>query len=200
RRWDLDASIVLQGEYQRGDPMADGRDRTLVEKCQRGDRDAYAELVRLHAARVYTVCLGMAGNAADAEDLAQEALVAGFTNILSLKDPDKFGHWIAAIAANLSRNFLRTRANRERLLAARVDRPANEPERFSGLRRALQKLPEQHRLPLLLYYFDDRSTASIAATLGISADAVYMRLSRARGELRKLLEKMEAHNEARNES
>jgi RNA polymerase sigma factor (sigma-70 family) len=59
----------------------------------------------------------------------------------------------------------------------------------------LWKLPEQHRVPLVLYYFDARSTASIAATLGITPDAVHMRLSRARGELRKLLEKAEAHNE-----
>jgi RNA polymerase sigma-70 factor (ECF subfamily) len=180
--------------------MADGRDRTLVEKCQRGNRDAYAELVRLHAASVYAVCLAIAGSAPDAEDLAQEALVAGFTKIHSLRDPDRFGAWIATIAGNLSRNFLRTRANRERLLAMQADCSTEDPERFSGLRCALRRLPERHRLPLLLYYFDDRSTASIAATLGISADAVYMRLSRARGELRKLLEKMEAHNEARNES
>ncbi|MGD1047125.1 MAG: RNA polymerase sigma factor [Candidatus Krumholzibacteriaceae bacterium] len=175
--------------------MDGGRDRKLVEECVQGNREAYAELVRLHAGRVYAVCLAIVGTEADAEDLAQEALVRGFVKINSLKDRDRFGSWIATIAGNLSRNFIRQRANQARLLATQADCASGETERFSDLRRALWKLPEQHRVPLVLYYFDDRSTASIAATLGITPEAVHMRLSRARGELRKLLEKAEAHNE-----
>jgi RNA polymerase sigma-70 factor (ECF subfamily) len=115
--------------------------------------------------------------------------------IASLRDRDRFGPWIATVARNLSRNFIRQRANQARLLATQADCAGCETESFSDLRRALWKLPEQHRVPLVLYYFDARSTASIAATLGITPDAVHMRLSRARGELRKLLEKAEAHNE-----
>ncbi len=175
--------------------MGDGSDRTLVEKCLRGDRESYAELVRLHAGRVYAVCLAIVGTEADAEDLAQEALVKGFDKLASLRNRDHFGAWIATIAGNLSRNFVRSRANRARLLAQRPDPPAGEPERFSDLRQALGDLPERHRIPLMLYYFDGTSTGSIAATLGISPEAVHMRLCRARGELRKLLEKMEAHDE-----
>jgi RNA polymerase sigma-70 factor (ECF subfamily) len=175
--------------------MGDERDRKLVEACMQGDREAYAELVRLHAGRVYAVCLAIVGTEADAEDLAQEALVRGFIKIASLKDRDRFGPWIATVAGNLSRNFIRQRANQARLLGAQANCAGCETKSFSDLRRALWKLPEQHRLPLVLYYFDDRSTTSIAATLGITAQAVHMRLSRARGELRKLLEKAEAHNE-----
>jgi RNA polymerase sigma-70 factor (ECF subfamily) len=175
--------------------MANGPDRKLVEACIRGDREAYAELVRIHAGRVYAVCLAIAGTEADAEDLAQEALVKGFTGIASLRDRDRFGAWIATIAGNLSRNFVRARANRARLLAAWQDCPCGERESFTDLRRALGELPEKYRVPLLLYYFDGSSTEGIAATLGISAEAVFMRLCRARGELRKLLEKMEAHHE-----
>jgi len=170
-------------------------DRKLVEACMRGDREAYAGLVRLHAGRVYAVCLAIVGVEADAEDLAQEALVRGFMKIASLRDRDRFGPWIATIAGNLSRNFIRERANQARLLATQADCPSREPESFSDLRRALWKLPEQHRIPLMLYYFDATSTGSIAATLGISPKAVHMRLSRARGELRKLLERTEAHDE-----
>ncbi len=175
--------------------MEDGPDRTLVEACMRGDREAYAGLVRLHAGRVYAVCLAIAGVEADAEDLAQEALVKGFMKIASLRDRDRFGPWIATIAGNLSRNFIRQRANQARLLATQADCPGGVPESFSDLRRALRDLPEKHRVPLMLYYFDATSTEGIAATLGISPKAVHMRLSRARGELRKRLEKTEAHDE-----
>jgi RNA polymerase sigma-70 factor (ECF subfamily) len=175
--------------------MDDGRDRRLVETCLRGDRKAYDELVRLHAARVYAVCLAIVGASADAEDLAQEALVTGFSKITSLRDHDRFGAWIATIAGNLSRNFARQRANHKRLLAMQADCAGREPESQSDLQSALWKLSEELRIPLLLYYFDGRSTESIASTLDISPDAVRMRLCRARGELRKLLEKMEAHDE-----
>ncbi|HEY5132073.1 MAG TPA: sigma factor [Candidatus Krumholzibacteriaceae bacterium] len=61
--------------------MEDGPDRKLVETCMQGDREAYAELVRMHAGRVYAVCLAIVGTEADAEDLAQEALVRGSMKI-----------------------------------------------------------------------------------------------------------------------
>jgi RNA polymerase sigma-70 factor (ECF subfamily) len=175
--------------------MEDRRDRKLVEACLRGNREAYDDLVKLHAARVYAVCLAIVGVSADAEDLAQEALVAGYTKIASLRDHDRFGAWIATIAGNLSRNFVRQRTNHKRLLAMRADCTGREPERQSDLRNALWKLREQLRIPLILYYFDGRSTENIAAALDISPKAVRMRLCRARGELRKLLEKTEAHDE-----
>ena len=66
--------------------MDDGRDRRLVEACLRGDREAYDELVKRHAARVYAVCLAVVGASADAEDLAQEALVTGYVKLASLAD------------------------------------------------------------------------------------------------------------------
>jgi len=175
--------------------MENGRDRKLIEASLRGDREAYSDLVKLHAGRVYAVCFAIVGGAADAEDLAQEALVKGFMEIATLRDHDRFGAWIATIAGNLSRNFIRQRANRARLLAMRTDCEGREPERLSDLKPALMKLPEQFRIPLMLYYFDSRSTESIAATLDISPEAVRMRLCRARVELRRLLEKMEAHDE-----
>jgi len=175
----------------------DGRDRKLVEACLRGDREAYNDLVSSHAGRVYAVCLAIVGVAADAEDLAEEALVTGFTKLSSLRDRDRFGAWIATIAGNLSRNFIRQRANRERLLASRAAASEANPGDSSDLRNALWRLPERFRIPLILYYFDGRSTESIAAAFDISPDAVRMRLCRARGELRKLLEKAEARDEKR---
>jgi RNA polymerase sigma factor (sigma-70 family) len=175
--------------------MECGHERTLVEACQRGEHEAYNDLVDLHAARIFTICLAIVGSAADAEDIAQETLVTGFLKIASLRDHDRFGPWIATIAGNLSRNFIRQRANRERFLASQQNCGRSEPEDFSDLREALWRLPDRFRIPLMLYYFDGRSTEHIAATLDISPEALRMRLSRARAELRKLLEESEAHDE-----
>lgn len=175
--------------------MTERPDGTLVEACLQGDRAAYAELVKRHADRVYAISLAIVGTAADAEDLAQEALVKGFMELDSLKNRERFGAWVATIAGNLSRNFIRKRANQKRLLATLPDCPGERSENSPTVRRMLWKLPERMRIPLMLYYFEDRSIESIAATLGISRAAVHTRLCRARGELRKLLEKAEAQDE-----
>lgn len=168
--------------------MEGERDATIVEACLAGDARAYAGLVRLHGKRVYAICLAITGNAADAEDLAQEALMRGFTELGSLRDHDRFGPWIGAIAGNMCRNFIKKRASREQTLAMQVDCPRGDPADLPDVRDALQKLPEQFRIPLMMYYFDGHSTGSVALSLGISIEAVHTRLSRARRELRKLLE------------
>ena len=168
--------------------MESGRDEKIVVACLAGDGRAYAGLVRLHGKRVYAICLAMTGNAADAEDLAQEALMRGFTELGSLRDRDRFGPWIAAIAGNTCRNFIKKRSRRERTVAMQPDCPREGPDDLSDLRDMLSRLPEQHRIPLVLYYFDGHSTEGVAASLGISREAVHTRLSRARRELRRLLE------------
>jgi len=168
--------------------LESARDEKIVEACLAGDGRAYAGLVRVHGKRVYAICLAMTGNAADAEDMAQEAFMRGFTELGSLRDRDRFGPWIAAIAGNMSRNFIKKRASRERTLASQADLPREDSKDMSDLRAMLGKLSEQHRIPLMLYYFDGHSSESVSITLGISIEAVHTRLSRARRELRKLLE------------
>jgi RNA polymerase sigma-70 factor (ECF subfamily) len=168
--------------------LESARDAKIVEACLAGDGRAYAGLVRRHGRRVYAICLAMTGSAEDAEDMAQEALMRGFTELGSLRDRDRFGPWIAAIAGNACRNFLKKRSRRDGDVSIAADCPAAGADDLSDLREALGRLPEQHRLPLMLYYFDGRSAENLAAVLGISCDAVYVRLCRARRELRKLLE------------
>ncbi len=170
-------------------------DEVLVAACLRGETRAFAELGKGYARRLYAICLAIVDNAADAEDLTQETLVRGFTELASLKDHTRFGPWIAAIAGNLSRDLLRKRMNEKGPLAHEMDCPNVESERLMDLRRALRELPEQHRIPLLLYYLDGHSTESVAATLGISTAAVHQRLSRARRELRSLIESKEVRDE-----
>jgi RNA polymerase sigma-70 factor (ECF subfamily) len=160
----------------------------IVEACLAGEGRAYAGLVRRHGKRVFAICLAMTGNAADAEDMTQETFMRGFAELGSLRDRDRFGPWIATIAGNVCRNFLKKRKNQERDLATSVDCPTAVPEDLSDIREALGRLPEQYRIPLMQYYFDGHSTENVAASLGISCEAVHTRLSRARRELRKLLE------------
>jgi RNA polymerase sigma-70 factor (ECF subfamily) len=165
-----------------------GRDATIVETCLAGDGWAYAGLVRLYGKRVYAICLAMTGRPEDAEDLMQETFMRGFTELGSLRNHDAFGPWVGTIARNVCRNFLKKSGNREQDIELAADCPTKAADDLSDLREALGKLPEQHRLPLMLYYLDGRSTEHLAVSLKISREAVHTRLSRARRELRRLLE------------
>jgi len=171
-----------------GGAVESERDAAFVEECLAGNGEAYAGLVRLHGRRVYAICLAMTGNTADAEDLMQETFMRGFTQLGSLRNRDSYGPWIGTIAGNVCRNFLKKRSRLQRDESMPVDCPSKDLEGLSDLRDALGRLTEQHRLPLMLYYFDGQSAEHCAASLGISCEAVYTRLSRARRELRKLLE------------
>ena len=166
-------------------------DRDLVAASRRGDRDAYAALIHRYAGRVYAVCLGILGDAPDSEDLAQETFMRGLNHIDKLRDDERFSAWITQIARNLCRDYLKTDRRRKELLEQRsAGIPPNKPE-FSELHAALQKLPEKHRIPLALYYFDGRSITSLAEVLGTTEAAVYTRLSRARRALRSIIEEAE---------
>ena len=162
-------------------------EKKLAASCRSGDNSAYAGLVKAYSPRVFAICLGMLGNSHDAEDIAQHALVKGFSEIRQLRGSECFGVWIVRIARNLCIDLIRRR-KRERIAfaesaAARVSSSKEYPE----LRAALVKLREEYRMPLMLYYFDGRSTKNIAEALGISQGAVQIRLTRARKQLRKLL-------------
>ncbi|MCU0917852.1 MAG: sigma-70 family RNA polymerase sigma factor [Planctomycetes bacterium] len=163
-------------------------EKTLVVLCWGGDRGAYAELVKVHAGRVFAICFGMLGNRHDAEDMAQQAFLKGFMQIQGIRDSGRFGPWIARIARNLCIDAIRQRKHqRVPTPEAEAAAPAETWE-YGGLEAALAKLHSDYRVPLLLFYFDGRSTRTIAETLGTTQAAVQARLSRGRKQLRRLLQ------------
>jgi RNA polymerase sigma-70 factor (ECF subfamily) len=165
----------------------------LVIACKNGDRSAYAGLVQAHSSRVFAICLGMVGNRHDAEDMAQQTLLRGFMRIGSLRNSQRFGHWVGQIARNSCIDLIRRRRTQPMVREPRDSGPNEDPETYRQLEAALAELNEDYRLPLLLFYFNGRSTKSIAETLDISQAAVQTRLSRARRRLRKLLAEKGEH-------
>jgi DNA-directed RNA polymerase specialized sigma24 family protein len=141
--------------------LNDFSDDILVAAGQRGDKRAYALLVKRHYRYVFGVCLGMLGNIHDAEDIAQDAMLRGFLKIKKLRSSEQFGEWI---------------------LNAGID-----------LEEAIGRLPREYRLPLVMYYFDNKSTKTIGEKLNISYSGVCKRIRTARKELHRLLTE-EVHN------
>jgi RNA polymerase sigma-70 factor (ECF subfamily) len=163
-------------------------DEQLVAACRSGDTEAFATLVRRHTMKVYAVCLGATGDAAGSEDLTQESFIRSHARMPQLQEAENFAAWVVQIARNLCRDHHRTTARRRQLLAERPDRePAAETDDYSDLHEALAGLPEKHRTPLLMYYFDGQDASRLARKLGISEAGAYTRLSRARNALRQVL-------------
>lgn len=167
----------------------------LVAASRSGDREAYAELVRRHARRVYAICLGILGSKSDSEDVFQETFVKGLTRIETLRDSSQFPGWISQIARNLCRDHYRKKHRRRELLDQRPVDHETRPDQYYDLHDALERLPEKHRLPLMLFYFDGKSSETLARELNISRAGASTRLFRARNELRKLLSGQEKNDE-----
>ena len=168
-------------------------DRDLVAASRRGDRDAYAALIHRYTGRVFAVCLGILGDATDSEDIAQETFMRGLTSINTLRDNERFSAWITQIARNLCRDYLKADRKHKELLERRNDEITPIRPDVSELLEALQKLPEKHRIPLALYYFDERNIESLAEELGITEAAAYTRLSRARRALRSIMQEAKSN-------
>ena len=169
--------------------MTDRNDIELVEASVRGDREAYAALVRRYASSVYAVCLSMLHDPDESQDMAQETLIKGMERIHTLREGSQFAPWITRIAQNLCRDYWRIRKRRDELLKERgPELVPGAGESSMDLPLALERLPEKHRTPLLLYYFDGQSSESVAAALSTSRSGASRRLAQAREALRRLLE------------
>jgi RNA polymerase sigma-70 factor, ECF subfamily len=164
-------------------------DKLLVGQARSGNRQAYADLVNRHYKAVFLTCLGVVGRTCDAEDVSQETFLKGLMEIAGLRDAAQFGPWIVRIARNNSINLLRKRQRMDRPTEILIDPPARNPQASHSidLERALTRLPERLRIPLVMYHLEHRCVDEIAKDLQTSTSNVYQRLRAALQELHRLL-------------
>ena len=153
----------------------------LVESAEKGDRQAYGELVERFYRSVLMECLAVLGRLHDAEDAAQESMLQGFTKLPTLRNPAQFPAWIRAIARNACINRLRrpktTAGLDPDLAAAKAD-----PE-YGDLQEAISLLPKELRTAVMLYYFDGQDVKAVAERMEVSPSTVYGRLQTALRQL-----------------
>ena len=159
-------------------------DAELVEAARGGGVEDFGELYRRH----YVAVVGMAYCAvADrhlAEDAAQEAFVIASHELARLRRADRFGPWICTIAKRAAGRMARSRQERGVLQdteAAPTTDSAQHPRDL--VRQAVRDLPDRAREVVVLHYFTGLSHKEIAASLGLSPEAVHGRLVRARRKL-----------------
>ncbi|UCG59975.1 MAG: sigma-70 family RNA polymerase sigma factor, partial [Phycisphaerales bacterium] len=144
-------------------------------------------LVRRHFKPVFIVCLGIVGNLADAEDAAQETMLRGFVEIAKLRNGSQFGPWITRIAKNHCINVVRRKQRFDKTVAEKATEPDTRSRQHDGLQTAIEKLPLEIRLPLVMYYLDGQNVKTVAKRLKVSTSGVYLKLRTAVKELQRLL-------------
>ena len=178
----------------------------LVARAQAGDREAFEQLVRRHADRVYAVArrLGLPSDAA--EEVTQEAFLRAWRGIASFRGDARFFTWLYRIAVNEAKRRLEREPART-LVRSLDDEVAVQPPdmreepytrlAYAELRQALAAavlaLPLKYRAPLILRDVKGLSTADAAAVLGLGEAALKSRLHRARAAIRGALQERLGH-------
>jgi RNA polymerase sigma-70 factor (ECF subfamily) len=172
-------------------------DAYLVSRARDGYLDAYELLVQRHSAMAYRVALRLCGNHHDAQDIAQEALVAAWENLSRFRADSSFSTWLYQIVTRraLNRVSRRKTADHADLLEEVTDPvagPAAQAERnlaVDAVTDALAALPLPQRTVVVLHHFEGLSYAEVADVTRSTVPAVRSHLFRARRTLGKRLEK-----------
>jgi len=180
-------------------------ERELVLRAQRGDAEAYEELVRLHQQRVLAVVGGILRRREDAEDVAQQALAKAYFSLRNFDLRSAFGTWLYKIAVNECWDYLRKKKVRRLVYESDLSedqlrqvemasesigfesRPredaASQIEQKQLVDRLLGELDEKDRLMLVMKEVEGFSVDEISEVLGLNVNTVKVRLFRARGRL-----------------
>ena len=176
-------------------------DAELIARAQRGDEEAFAALFEAHKRRVYSLCLRMTGDTAEAEDLAQEAFLQLFRKIATFRGESAFSTWLHRLVVNVVLMHLRKKG----LQQVSLDEPdasQDEPvKREYGdddkrllhsidritLSRAIEGLPPGYRAVLVLHDVEGYEHNEIAQILDCSVGNSKSQLHKARLKLRELL-------------
>lgn len=169
---------------------------TLIRRAAQGDAAAWEPLTLTHQQAVFRLAYLLLGDADDAEDIAQETFVRAWTSLKRFDSTRALRPWLLSIAANLSRNRLRSagryvsalmRAFRERPTESSVEETSAHNTESNELWRAVRQLDMPDQQIVYLRYFLDLSVSETAEALQIAEGTVKSRSSRALEKLRKII-------------
>ena len=173
-----------------------------IARAQRGDQQAFERLYHLHKARVYSLCLRMLGNPAEAEDMAQEAFLQLFRKVQTFRGESAFSTWLHRLTVNVVLMHLRKKGLPVISLeeATESDDEEAPPREFGAedlllagsldrvvLERVIEKLPTGYRLIFTLHDIEGYEHNEIAEMLDCSVGNSKSQLHKARLRLRDLL-------------
>jgi RNA polymerase sigma-70 factor, ECF subfamily len=176
-------------------------DLDLVKRAQEGDADAFASLFYAHKARIYSVCLRMTNNTAEAEDLTQDAFLQVFRKLETFRGDSALSTWLYRIAVNTVLMHFRKKALKQVSLDEPYSQDAKQVRREYGskdgrlsgsvdriaLTRAIKELPDGYRTIFLLHEVEGYEHQEIAQLLDCSVGNSKSQLHKAKLRIRELL-------------
>jgi RNA polymerase sigma-70 factor, ECF subfamily len=181
--------------------MMDPQERSLVQRAQGGDREAFARLCEQHRRRVWHTVASVARRRDDADDLAQDAIVKAFRSLPSYRGDAPFSAWLCRIALNTAHDHHKSAWKRKVLFwnqqpdgsSERPDEPDTTAlpldeatlyrEQQRRVRAAVATLSERERNPIWLIYFEEYSLAEVARLESVPESTIR---SRVKAGLRRL--------------
>ena len=190
--------------------MMDHEEAALIERACHGELEAFDQLVLMHQQEVFAVAVRMLGDRDEAQDIAQETFVRAYRAIGAFRREAKLSTWLVSITMNLCRNRRRWWARQRRVVTVSLDEPveleegtvghevadpspppstiAERREREQYLMAALRLLDDADRTVIVLRDLHGYSYEDIAGVLHVPLGTVKSRISRARWQLRSLLD------------
>ena len=172
-----------------------------IEKAKQGDAQAFEILYNLHKRRVYSLCLRMTANAAEAEDLTQEAFLQLYRKIATFRGESAFSTWLHRMAVNVVLMRLRKKGLPVVPLEETIETEEEAPKKELGgedaklagsierlhLERAIERLPPGYRTIFVLHDVEGYEHNEIAGIVGCSIGNSKSQLHKARLKLRDFL-------------
>jgi RNA polymerase sigma-70 factor (ECF subfamily) len=181
-------------------------DAELIRRAQQGDSEAFATLFHTHKMRIYSLCLRMTNNSAEAEDLAQDAFLQVFRKLSSFRGDSALSTWLYRIAVNTVLMHFRRKTpcrisldepirNHDDAKSARREYGTRDGRLDSAvtrvaLTRAISELPEGYRAIFLLHEVEGYQHREIARLLGCSVGNSKSQLHKAKLKIREFLSQM----------
>ncbi len=170
----------------------------LVARFRQGDDSAFDRIVAQHSAEVAAMANRLLGWPGDVDDIVQEVFISAFLGLRKFRGECRLRTWLFTITVNKCRSL---RFRRRRPLPSAVagdpeavagpspggEKTAVDEETFARVRRAVQALPQKYREVTVLRYLQGLETEEICELLGITTNAIQVRLNRARAKLKEQL-------------
>ena len=177
-------------------------DVQLIHAVLSGDDSAFDILVEKYQKSVHALAWRKIGDFHYAEDITQDTFLRAYQNLSTLKNPSSFPGWLRAITNRLCKNWQQRKSKIEESMQSLEDTPMEEmaesayaryeveqreteatEHRFEIVNKLLEKLSEGEQIVMTLYYLDEMPAEEIGKFLGVSTQAVWTRLHRARKRL-----------------
>jgi RNA polymerase sigma-70 factor (ECF subfamily) len=176
----------------------DPEEQALVERFRRGDDSAFDRIVERHSAEIAALADRLLAWPQDVDDIVQEVFIAAFVGLKKFRGDSRLRTWLFTITINKCRSHRqrwRSRRRRMGMVGAEADprcdgdaaRAALADESCAEVRRAVGALPQKYREVVVLRYLEGLGTDEICDLLAITANAMQVRLNRAKKKLRQTL-------------